>query len=267
MSDEAAKRRAILNHSSVIDARTLVDSHRRLAELIRPGMHVLDIGCGTGAITRGVAEITGPEGSVVGIDNNPEWIAKARAETQGISGISFEVGNIYDLQLEQQFDIVTSARVLQWLNDPYAAIEQMVKRVRSGGKLLILDYNHHRIEWNPPIPQSMQSFYDAFLRWRSDAGMDNEIADHLTELMGRTGELTDIESLPQLEVTLYQETDFACKALIWAEVADFKGKQMVQEGYISEQDRARAEEDYRIWVRECGKEQKMYLRSVEGTKK
>lgn len=266
MSDEAAKRRAILNHSGVIDARTLADSHRRLAELIRPGMHILDVGCGTGAITRGIAELTGPEGRVIGIDNNPDWIAKAREETQGIPGISFEVGDIYDLKLEQQFDIVTSARVLQWLSRPYTAIEQMGKRVRSGGKLLILDYNHHRIEWSPPIPPSMQSFYDAFLRWRSDAEIDNEIADHLGELMEKTGELTDIVSLPQLEITQRQEPEFIHKALIWAEVADFKGKQMVQDSYISEQDRARAEEDYRIWVQSYGESQKMYLRSVEATK-
>lgn len=266
MSDEAAKRRAVLNHSGVIDARTLADSHRRLAELIRPGMRVLDIGCGTGAITRGIAEITGPEGWVIGIDNNPDWIAKARAEMQGTAGISFEVGDIYDLPLEQQFDIVTSARVLQWLSRPYTAIEQMVKRVRSGGKLLILDYNHHRIEWSPPIPSSMQSFYNAFLSWRSDAGMDNEMADHLAELMERTGELNDIVSLSQLEFTQRQDPDFIHKALIWAEVADFKGKQMVQDGYISEQDRARAERDYRLWVQSQGEYQQMYLQSVEATK-
>ncbi|NWL90122.1 ubiquinone biosynthesis methyltransferase UbiE [Paenibacillus sp. 79R4] len=266
MSDEAAKRRAVLNHSGVIDARTLADSHRRLAELIRPGMRVLDIGCGTGAITRGIAEITGPEGLVIGIDNDPDWIAKARAEMQGTAGISFEVGDIYDLPLEQQFDIVTSARVLQWLSRPYTAIEQMVKRVRSGGKLLILDYNHHRIEWSPPIPSSMQSFYNAFLSWRSDAGMDNEMADHLAELMERTGELNDIVSLSQLEFTQRQDPDFIHKALIWAEVADFKGKQMVQDGYISEQDRARAERDYRLWVQSQGEYQQMYLQSVEATK-
>lgn len=266
MSDEAAKRRAVLNHSGVIDARTLADSHRRLAVLIRPGMRVLDIGCGTGAITRGIAEITGPEGLVIGIDNNPDWIAKARAEMQGTAGISFEVGDIYDLPLEQQFDIVTSARVLQWLSRPYTAIEQMVKRVRSGGKLLILDYNHHRIEWSPPIPSSMQSFYNAFLSWRSDAGMDNEMADHLAELMERTGELNDIVSLSQLEFTQRQDPDFIHKALIWAEVADFKGKQMVQDGYISEQDRARAERDYRLWVQSQGEYQQMYLQSVEATK-
>lgn len=266
MSDEAAKRRAVLNHSGVIDARTLADSHRRLAELIRPGMRVLDIGCGTGAITRGIAEITGPEGWVIGIDNNPDWIAKARAEMQGTAGISFEVGDIYDLPLEQQFDIVASARVLQWLSRPYTAIEQMVKRVRSGGKLLILDYNHHRIEWSPPIPSSMQSFYNAFLSWRSDAGMDNEMADHLAELMERTGELNDIVSLSQLEFTQRQDPDFIHKALIWAEVADFKGKQMVQDGYISEQDRARAERDYRLWVQSQGEYQQMYLQSVEATK-
>ena len=112
----------------------------------------------------------------------------------------------------------------------------------------------------------MQGFYDAFLRWRSDAGMNNEIADHLAELMEKTGELADIVSLPQLEITQRQEPGFIHKVLIWAEVADFKGKQMTQDGYISEQDRARAEEDYRAWVQSYGESQKMYLRSVEATK-
>ncbi|WMT42975.1 hypothetical protein RE628_12260 [Paenibacillus sp. D2_2] len=55
--------------------------------------------------------------------------------------------------------------------------------------------------------------------------------------------------------------------MIWAEVADFKGKQMVVDGYISELDRARAEEEYRIWAWQYGESQMMYLRSIEGTKK
>jgi ubiquinone/menaquinone biosynthesis C-methylase UbiE len=48
--------------------RSLETSHRRLAELLRPGMAVLDVGCGAGAITRGIAEAVAPGGHALGLD-------------------------------------------------------------------------------------------------------------------------------------------------------------------------------------------------------
>ena len=51
---------------------------------IRPGHSVLDVACGTGALTLAVAEAAGPQGRVVGLDVNPEMLAVARRKSAAI---------------------------------------------------------------------------------------------------------------------------------------------------------------------------------------
>src|SRR5690606_34044001 len=116
--------------------RTLKNSHKRLAEILQPGMTVLDVGCGTGAITSGIAEIVGPSGRVIGIDNNPDLIEKARQNDKTTPVLISEIVNIYNLPFQNEFDIVTSARVLQWLADPQAALNQMVLATKANGQVL-----------------------------------------------------------------------------------------------------------------------------------
>lgn len=261
-----ALERAVLTNSGVIDGRRLSTGNKRLAEMLHPGMSVLDLGCGTGAITRGIADAVGPSGKVVGVDNNPEWIAKARRQYEDIPGLSFEVGDVYDLPYTDEFDIVTAARVLQWLAHPEKALEQMIRSVRPGGTVLVLDYNHEKIEWRPQVPEPMAKFYDGFLKWRADAGMDNAIADHLENMFADQG-LTQIEVLAQHEIATDADPDFMTQTAIWTGVAAFKGAQMVQSGYLTETERAEAEKQYSRWAAERGKYQAMYLLSVEGIKK
>ena len=50
--------------------------------------------------------------------------------------------------------------------------------------MVVLDYNLRKTTWEPAPPESVPAFYDAFLEWRAQAGMDNEMADHL-EAMSR----------------------------------------------------------------------------------
>ncbi|MEF2967208.1 hypothetical protein V3851_15325 [Paenibacillus sp. M1] len=54
MKRDQAASRAVLTDSRVIDARSLQSAHKRLAEILTPGMSVLDAGCGNGAITCGI---------------------------------------------------------------------------------------------------------------------------------------------------------------------------------------------------------------------
>src|SRR5262249_56874446 len=78
-----------------------------------------------------------------------------------------------------EFDIIAAAGVLQWLADPEAALSGMMKGLRRGGRIVVLDYNHQKASWTPEPPASMRRFVEAFLRWRAAAGLDNAIADRL----------------------------------------------------------------------------------------
>jgi ubiquinone/menaquinone biosynthesis C-methylase UbiE len=97
----------------ILNARSLQTANRRLAALLRPGMHVLDIGCGTGAITRGMAAAVGPHGRVVGVDVNAGLIAAAQQAYGDVPNLSFEVHDAYCLPFREVFDMVSASRVLQ----------------------------------------------------------------------------------------------------------------------------------------------------------
>lgn len=267
MESDIARKRAELSGKAtdVLDSRTLESSHRRLANILSEGMTVLDIGCGTGAITCGIAELVGPKGRVVGIDSNPALIKKARQLYAHIPGLSFEVGDIFTLPYTEEYDIVAAARVLQWVANPLKALSKMKTATKKGGRILVLDYNHEKIDWEPEPPVSMRSFYAAFLKWRSTAGMNNRIADRLPDLFNQVG-IRDIKVTPQHERVERHTATFHTGIGIWADVAASRGKQMVQDGFLTEAKRAIAEKEYRQWIKKEAMSQIMYLLTVEGYK-
>jgi SAM-dependent methyltransferase len=247
----------------ILDQRSLATSHRRLAELLRPGMRVLDVGCGTGAITRDVAAAVAP-GNAVGLDINQALLRQAAALRGGSTNLCFVRADIYTLPFADTFDIATAARVLLWLSQPADAVRQLAGTVKSDGKVVVLDYDHERIEWDPEPPASVGRFYRAFLTWRAEAGMDNAIAGRLPALFESAG-LVDIAISPQHERTRRGDVDFGARIGIWADVAGSRGHQMVGDGAISEAERATAEADYRDWAHTHARSQAMYLLAVEGT--
>ena len=264
---DVARRRAHMPEgtTAILDARSLATAHRRLAALLSPGLAVLDVGCGTGAITRGIAEAVGRDGRAVGVDVNAAMIEKARAAHGGVPGLSFEVADAGALPFDTAFDIVTAARVLQWLADPAAAVRSMTAAAKRGGRVVVLDFNHEKAAWTPEPPASMRRFYAAFLSWRATAGMDNAIADHLALLFAEAG-LAQIITTEQHDVTRRIDPDFEARAGIWAAVAASRGHQMVADGVISESERRSAEVDYRVWLGDGAESHAMYLLAIEGVR-
>lgn len=250
---------------TILNARSLDEDYRRLAALLKPGLRVLDVGCGTGAITRGMAGAVGSSGYAVGVDINARFAPEAGAASAGVAALAFARADTYRLPFPACFDVVTTARTLQWLKKPSDALAQMASVARPGGFVVALDFNHEKATWTPQPPSSMAEFYDGFLRWRAEAGMDNAMADHLAELFRRTG-LAEIEVSVEDEFTERGAPDFERRAGIWAEVAATRGHQLVADGVISESLRAAAEGDYRIWVAEKCERQTSYLRCAVGVK-
>ena len=250
---------------AVLDARSLAASHRRLAGQLRPGLAVLDVGCGTGAITRGIAEAVAPGGRAVGIDENADMIARALQAHAGVPGLAFALGDAYALPFDAAFDLVTAARVLQWLADPVGALRAMIRAVRPGGSLVVLDFNHEKIAWTPDPPASMRRFYAAFLAWRAGAGLDNAIADRLPALFEEAG-LAGVVATTQHESRRRGEPVFEALAGIWTHVAATRGHQMVADGALTEAERAAAEAEYREWVGTGCAAHAQYLLAVEGVR-
>jgi hypothetical protein len=130
--------------------------------------------------------------------------------------------------------------------------------------VIVLDYDHTRIAWEPALPDDAQRFYDAFLRWREEAGMDNRMAEHLPEMFAGAG-LVEIDVSPQHEVAAFGDPDFAEAAALWGQVAATRGHQLVADGALPEHARAAAQRAFDAWAEGTGpRRQAMHLVAVTG---
>lgn len=247
----------------ILGRRTLQRDHRCLTELLRPGLSVLDVGCGTGAITAGVARAVGPHGHVVGIDRDEGLLELARTEHAMLPNLEFELGDVTTLTFCAQFDIVTAARTLQWVAEPALAISIMKQAAKPSGLLVVLDYNHTSNEWEPDPPTEFKLFYGAFLGWRDTNRWDNEMADHLPDLFRSAG-LLEVKSQVQDEVTKRGEPEFAERAGLWSEVIDNVGGHLATAGFCTKRQLEEARECYDSWAKTALVKQTLAMRAVTG---
>lgn len=249
--------------NKVLDRRSLEKGNEQLIPFLKPGMRVLDVGCGSGTITRGMAARVGANGHVVGIDPSGELIRQAQNNFATEKNLTFKAVSLFDFNTDQRFDVVVAARTLQWLSNPLDALKKMKSFTKPGGVVFILDYNHEKIEWIPAPPASMNHFYHQFLAWRSDAGMHNQIADELPDMMEEVG-LTKIVSTDASEVTSEDDVEFLEDAGIWTKVAELRGPQMVETGFMTDEDRQKAIQEYNEWLDRDAQSMTLNLKAVSG---
>lgn len=248
--------------NKTFDSRSLEVDYPTLVSLLKEGLRVLDVGCGTGAISKGIARLVGPKGQVIGIDNTEKFILSGRESYQDTPNLSLIHSDLFNFNDDEKFDLIVAARTLQWLSNPKDALIKMKSLLKSNGKVSILDYNHEALEWHPKPPESMQLFYEAFLKWRADAGMNNRIADHLTDYFTAAG-FHDIEVFNSNEPYQKGDANFVERVGIWARVAE--SKQISEEGYISEELRLKAIEEYEQWIHTDAQKMEMKLKEVRGS--
>jgi ubiquinone/menaquinone biosynthesis C-methylase UbiE len=108
---------------------------------LQPGYRVLDVGSGPGVDVRTIAAIVGPSGYVLGVDNSEMMVEEARRQAEGTNlPIEYRVMNATALELEDSsFDAARSDRVLQHLDDPAAALAEMVRITCPGGAVAVSD--------------------------------------------------------------------------------------------------------------------------------
>ncbi len=93
---------------------------------------VLDLGCGTGHITRVIRKMT--KGKVVGIDPSEGMIKEAIAKSRGME-IVYEVKSAEEMDYYEDFDVIFCNSTLQWFNDPEKALRNCYKALKKGGRI------------------------------------------------------------------------------------------------------------------------------------
>ncbi|RBY96336.1 SAM-dependent methyltransferase [Blastococcus sp. TF02-8] len=130
--------------------RTAENSAGYLLPSLRPGLDLLDVGCGPGTITVDLASRVAP-GRVLGVDLSADPLREARAGAARAGvGVEFRVGDVYALDLpDDSFDVVHAHQVLQHLTDPVAALREMTRVCRPGGVLAVRDVDYAATTWFP----------------------------------------------------------------------------------------------------------------------
>lgn len=110
---------------------------------IKPNMHVLDVGCGTGILLHPIAELVGEEGRVVGVDASDFMVKEARKRAGNTDlPLEFYKGNIYNLDfLDNTFDRATSSALFQHLKRPEEALHEVVRVIKPGGLISIFEHD------------------------------------------------------------------------------------------------------------------------------
>lgn len=105
------------------------------AAAVAPGQRVLDVGCGTGALTLAAAAMAGPDGAVTGLDANPEMLAVARRKH---TRVDWQHGRAEALPFaDASFDAVASQFAMMFFDDRSRALAQMQRVLRPAGRLAV----------------------------------------------------------------------------------------------------------------------------------
>lgn len=103
---------------------------------LKPGMEVIDVACGTGAVTRAIVEILAGRGRVVGIDPSEGMLAEARQQVSA----DFRIGRAEQLPVEDaSFDFLSMGFALRHVADLGTAFREYRRVLKPGGRLLILE--------------------------------------------------------------------------------------------------------------------------------
>jgi arsenite methyltransferase len=118
----------------------------RRRELVRnalapvPGERILDVGCGQGFYVAELAEQVGADGAVVGVDSSPQMLALAARRAEGHTGVSFQEAEATSLPVEDAgFDAALSVQVLEYVADVDAALAEIHRALKPGGRVVIWD--------------------------------------------------------------------------------------------------------------------------------
>lgn len=170
-----------------LSRRTAATNAAFFLPYLRPGMNVLDCGCGPGTITIGLAQAVAP-GQVMGIDIDPGQIgaAQAQATEQQVYNVSFQVASVYQVPFpDNSFDAAFGHSILEHVGRPLEALREIRRVLKPGGLVGLreVDQGGNLLEPTSPLLEKSLELQEKV--WRLNGG-DPHIGRKLRDLLAAT---------------------------------------------------------------------------------
>lgn len=129
----------------------------------RPGQHLTDLGCGNGMLAADLAEAVGADGITSAVDPSPEMRAMATERLSAFAGARVLEGGADDLPLDDESqDGVVSVQVFEYIADLAAALSEVHRVLKPGGRLVIGDQHFDSFAWFSDDPDRMATMKAAW---------------------------------------------------------------------------------------------------------
>lgn len=207
---------------------------------VQPGSTVMDVGCGPGHATLDLAQIVGPTGRVVAIDESAQFLKQLHDQAQAHKAHNIErvLGDVQDIgsilsSEAGSVDVAYARWVFCFLSDPEAVVRGLASLVKKGGRVAVHDYfNYERCMTLAPRREAFTKVINAVAAsWRSRGG-DTDIMGKLPGLFLRNGfriaDLTVIQRIARPGSTMWHWPDSFWNTFL---------PKLVESGFITADDR------------------------------
>src|SRR5918996_4296569 len=148
----------------------------------QPGDRILDVGCGPGFYSRELLDQVGPGGSVTGVDQSPQMLAVAKRRSDGFGNVRFEEGDATALPVESEgFDRALSVQALEYVKEIPAALAEIHRALRPGGRVVIWDVDWATLSWHSEDPDRMERVLKAWDEHLAHPSLTRTLAASLTK--------------------------------------------------------------------------------------
>jgi arsenite methyltransferase len=174
----AAELETVYNKRDILRRRALV--HEALGA--QPGERILDAGCGPGFYVAEILERVGPEGSVVGVDASAPMLGVAAKRCEGHDNVAFHEGDVTALPVgDADFDRALCVQVLEYVADIPAALGELLRVLRPGGRVVIWDVDWATVSWHSEDPARMQRCLRAWDGHLTDPSLPRTLAARMRD--------------------------------------------------------------------------------------
>jgi ubiquinone/menaquinone biosynthesis C-methylase UbiE len=181
--------------------------NNQIIDLLNPedGEKILDLGCGTGILTRLIAPNVFPGGLIRGIDISPHFVELARNKVQEFrysSIIKFDVGDVEKLPYpDELFDATFGARLFLYVNNPQQAVKEIKRVVKKKGRIVLADWDFDTLV----IDHSNRLLTRKIIHWRTDNKDGNNWSGRQLFRLLKQQNIEDIVVKPVVTIAIDKE--------------------------------------------------------------